>query len=225
MVVGKSPVGEPGEGRGAQYPADGAQARRAPRRASHRRPDRAAGGLGRGALCGRGPQRDARGGRPGRARSRGGPRARSAGGERRDSDHGDRIGRASGMAEARGSAAPDAVRIAAARLRYERLPLIALAMAALLASLWAGLLRLGWNLPVLQPALYTGHGPLMVCGFLGTLIGLERAVALERGWCYAAPVLSAAGGLALIAGVADPIGPALVTLGSAGLVGDFAVIV
>jgi hypothetical protein len=129
------------------------------------------------------------------------------------------------MAEARGSAAPDAVRIAAARLRYERLPLIALAMAALLASLWAGLLRLGWNLPVLQPALYAGHGPLMVCGFLGTLIGLERAVALERGWCYAAPVLSAAGGLALIAGVADPIGPALVTLGSVGLVGDFALIV
>jgi hypothetical protein len=32
------------------------------------------------------------------------------------------------------------------------------------------------------------HGPLMVTGFLGTLIGLERAVALQRWWAYGIPV-------------------------------------
>jgi hypothetical protein len=54
----------------------------------------------------------------------------------------------------------------------------------------------------------------MVCGFLGTLIGVERAVALGRGWPYAAPLLSALGALALIIGW-----PAagLMTLASLGL--------
>ena len=32
------------------------------------------------------------------------------------------------------------------------------------------------------------HGPLMVCGFLGAVIGLERAAALGRLWAYAAPL-------------------------------------
>ena len=65
-----------------------------------------------------------------------------------------------------------------APLKYERLPLLALSILALLAGLWAGLLRLGWSLPPIQPGLYVAHGPLMVCGFLGTLISIERAVAL-----------------------------------------------
>jgi hypothetical protein len=37
------------------------------------------------------------------------------------------------------------------------------------------------------------HGALMVGGFLGTLIGLERAVALRHYWAYLAPVSSAFG--------------------------------
>lgn len=40
------------------------------------------------------------------------------------------------------------------------------------------------------------HGIVMVLGFLGTLIALERAVALGRRWGYLAPVLS---GLAVVA--------------------------
>ena len=76
-------------------------------------------------------------------------------------------------------------------LNYQRLPLLALSILALLAALWAGLVRLGWSLPVGPPGvLYVAHGPLMVCGFLGTLISLERAVALGEGWSYAAPTLS-----------------------------------
>jgi hypothetical protein len=44
------------------------------------------------------------------------------------------------------------------------------------------------------------HGALMVCGFLGTLIALERAVALGRAWGYLAPIGGAIGALALLAG-------------------------
>jgi len=72
------------------------------------------------------------------------------------------------------------------------------AIAALVAGLDAGLARLGWALPF--PDLAMVHGPLMVCGFFGTVIAIERAVALNRVWAYAAPALSAAGGLLLIAG-------------------------
>ncbi len=65
-----------------------------------------------------------------------------------------------------------ALQPAHAPLKYKRLPLLALSILALLAGLWAGLLRLGWSLPPIQPGLYVAHGPLMVCGFLGTLISL-----------------------------------------------------
>lgn len=64
--------------------------------------------------------------------------------------------------------------------RWTRLPLMALALLALLLGLWAVLLRLGWRLPPLTPQLILLHGPLMVAGFLGTLISLERAVALSQ---------------------------------------------
>lgn len=103
-------------------------------------------------------------------------------------------------------------------LRY---PLMALAMVALLAGMWAGLLRLGWPLSPARPALLFAHGPLMVSGFLGTLIGLERAVALGRRWAYAAPMLTAAGGLALILDVPGGFAPVAITLGSAVLLAAF----
>ncbi len=64
----------------------------------------------------------------------------------------------------------------------------------------------------------------MVCGFLGTLISLERAVALGRGWSYAAPASSGVGAFALIVGVPDPIGAFLITLGSLALIANFVAI-
>jgi len=103
-----------------------------------------------------------------------------------------------------------------------RLLLAALGVLALLAGLWAGLTRIGWALPPLQTALPLAHGPLMVSGFLGTLIGLERAVALGRSAAYAVPLMSGLGGLALLAGVPAPAAPLLMALGGAGLVTIFA---
>src|SRR5687768_9125295 len=37
-------------------------------------------------------------------------------------------------------------------------------IALLLSSLWAGLLRLGWDLPTPRATLAALHGPLIVCG-------------------------------------------------------------
>jgi hypothetical protein len=82
-----------------------------------------------------------------------------------------------------------------------RVPLLVAAILALLAAIWAGWLRIGWQWPAWQPGLIAEHGPLMISGFFGTLISLERAVALRRRWPYTGPVLSGLGGLALLAGV------------------------
>lgn len=81
-----------------------------------------------------------------------------------------------------------------------RLPFLAMAVLALLGALAGGLARLGWPAPT-TPALVAFHGPLMVTGFLGTVIGLERAVALGRLWAYGAPLGSGLGALALLVGL------------------------
>jgi hypothetical protein len=106
-------------------------------------------------------------------------------------------------------------------LSKTRFPLMLLGMFALLTALWGGLARLGWTLPLLYPTLPAAHGPLMVCGFLGTLIGVERAVALGTHWPYAAPLLTVVGALALLAGLPAPL---FMALGSIGLMAVFAVI-
>ena len=107
-------------------------------------------------------------------------------------------------------------------LSKARFPLVVLGLLALLTALWGGLVRLGWALPLLHPRLPAVHGPLMVCGFLGTLLGVERAIALGAVWPYAAPLCTAVGALALLAGLPAP---PLMTLGSLGLMAIFAVIV
>ncbi len=103
-----------------------------------------------------------------------------------------------------------------------RYPLLAAAMIALLAGQWSGLQRIGWVLPVLQPSLAGAHGPVMICGFLGTLISLERAVALDRWWGYLAPALSGIGGLSVIASFYPVVGAGLIAGGSLILVVIFA---
>ncbi len=105
-----------------------------------------------------------------------------------------------------------------------RLPLMALAGVSLLAALWGGLGRLGWPLPRLGAAAVLEHGPLMVVGFLGTLISLERAVALRRRWAYAAPLLAGLGALALLLGLPVHVGHALMAAGSAMLFWVFAML-
>ncbi|WP_201023171.1 hypothetical protein [Serinicoccus chungangensis] len=69
---------------------------------------------------------------------------------------------------------------------------------ALLSGLDAALTLAGLPAPVGSARLGVLHGPLMVLGFLGTVIALERAVALRAGWSLLAPALLGAGALALV---------------------------
>ncbi|WP_207205344.1 hypothetical protein [Microbacterium protaetiae] len=73
---------------------------------------------------------------------------------------------------------------------------------SLLAGLDAALLLLGVPAPVSTSRLPDTHGMLMVLGFVGTLIALERATALARWYGFIAPALLGLGGIALLA---DPI--------------------
>ncbi len=97
---------------------------------------------------------------------------------------------------------------------------------ALVAGAWAGLARLDVVVPTPPGDLITAHGPLMVSGFLGTLIGVERAVALGRPWGYAAPLLSGGSAVVLVLGGGAVLGPDVLrwgtALGSAVLVAVFA---
>jgi hypothetical protein len=86
-----------------------------------------------------------------------------------------------------------------------RLGVVALAGASLLAGLFGALVLLGVTGPTPAARLAGSHGLLMTFGFLGTLIALERAVALGRAWGYVAPLASGLAGVLLVAG-----GPAIV---------------
>ena len=70
----------------------------------------------------------------------------------------------------------------------------------MLAGLNAALVAVGVWAPAPADHLPSVHGMVMVLGFMGTLIALERAQALRQTWAYLAPALLACGGLALVAG-------------------------
>jgi hypothetical protein len=59
---------------------------------------------------------------------------------------------------------------------HRRIPILIPGAIALIAGLRIGLVRMEWPLIFGVPVVLADHGPLMVSGFLGTLIGLERAV-------------------------------------------------
>ncbi|MGF2948898.1 hypothetical protein [Microbacterium alcoholitolerans] len=90
---------------------------------------------------------------------------------------------------------------------------------ALLAGLDAGLLLLGLPAPLSTDRLPDVHGMLLVLGFVGTLVSLERATALARPAGFITPALLGLGGVLL---VADPvpliIGKAVLAAGAAAFV-------
>jgi hypothetical protein len=109
------------------------------------------------------------------------------------------------------------------RLHLHRAPLLATGVLVLIAATCGGLARLGVALPHdPKVTLVAFHGPLMVAGFLGTVIGLERAVALGRLWAYGGPLATAVGAIGVIAGLDG--GPLALTVGSGWLVAVYAAI-
>jgi hypothetical protein len=80
------------------------------------------------------------------------------------------------------------------------LPLLA-GIVALASASAGGLARLGLIDVELLAAPTRLHAALMISGFLGTVISLERAVALRCRWAFAAPLASAAGVVLALAGL------------------------
>ena len=89
-----------------------------------------------------------------------------------------------------------------------RLAAFAVVPVALVTGIAGGLGRLGWDVPG-GASLAALHGPLMISGLFGTVVSLERAVALGKGWAYLAPILSAVGTIVLLAGASAPVGATL----------------
>jgi len=92
---------------------------------------------------------------------------------------------------------------------------------ALLAGLNAGLLLLGLPAPVTTDRMPDTHGMVMVLGFVGTVVALERAVALRRRVGFTAPALLGAGGLLLISSAPLRLGQVALTAGAAALIGIY----
>ena len=88
----------------------------------------------------------------------------------------------------------------------------------LLLGLYTGLIRLGMSSPQAFNLGPLTHGPLMINGFLATLIALERGAALEKMWTYIAPFSFAVSTLLLMFGAAQS-GGYFLLLGSVTLVG------
>lgn len=87
------------------------------------------------------------------------------------------------------------------------------AAALMVLGLVAGLILMGIGLPLLSARLPELHSALMVFGFVGTLISLERAVALRAAWAYSAPVLLALGTVLALTPVPVVAGQATIAVG------------
>jgi hypothetical protein len=90
-----------------------------------------------------------------------------------------------------------------ASLVIARVGFMLVVAALLIAGIVGGLLRAGVPVPAAgawpgQAVL--GHAFLMICGFLGTVIGIERAVAAKARAAFAAPIASALAGVAALNG-------------------------
>ena len=86
---------------------------------------------------------------------------------------------------------------------------------SLVIGILAGLFRMGWSIPIGDVA--GEHGALMTGSFLGTLIVLERIVALKKKWLYVIPVISGMSLVFFILGE-QAIAMSLLTIGSLGLI-------
>ena len=102
----------------------------------------------------------------------------------------------------------------------------------LIAALYGGLERLGWRLPPVEAGTNSVHGALMIPGFFGAVIGVERAVALTTGarsrrarLAFAGPALCALGALLLVLDPGGAAGRLALTGGSFALVCVYAVVI
>lgn len=101
---------------------------------------------------------------------------------------------------------------------WHRFLFLAFAGVSVITGLLAALALLGYLGGTRAAGLATDHGPLMIFGFVGGAIGLERTVAVRTWWSWLGPVCSAAGVSTLLAGLPVAV-PALLFTGSFLLLG------
>lgn len=102
-----------------------------------------------------------------------------------------------------------------------RLPLLATGALSLAGGLYAALVLLGEPLPDTPAGVGTVHGPVMVFGFVGTLVALERAVALGARWALLAPACSGLGAIVLLTGGPTLAGKLLLVAAGVALLGVY----
>lgn len=95
-----------------------------------------------------------------------------------------------------------------------RIPCLVGGFICLALGVVGGLARLGWSFPATGGNLAALHAPLMISGFLGTVISLERAVALGGRWAYLAPLFAAVGSFLLLTESGRSYGALLIVLAS-----------
>ncbi|MBM6545970.1 hypothetical protein JNO54_07420 [Janibacter sp. YIM B02568] len=92
----------------------------------------------------------------------------------------------------------------------------------LAAGLVGAVLLTGVTPPSAAAHLPDRHGIIMTLGFLGTVIALERSVALRQPWAHAAPGLLGAGGIVLVADGPRAAGAVLLAAGLTALLAVYA---
>ncbi len=95
-----------------------------------------------------------------------------------------------------------------------RLPFMILAIINLFVGMLAGLIRIGWTFSVGSVAIH--HGAVMVGGFLGTLILLEKVIPLKKNILFVFPVMNALGLLIILPGFYQ-LGLSFLVTGATGL--------
>ncbi|WP_308467165.1 hypothetical protein [Rathayibacter soli] len=88
---------------------------------------------------------------------------------------------------------------------------------ALLAGLDAALLLLGLPAPLTFARLPIVHGPLLVFGFIGTVIALERAVAIRKWWAFGSPAAFGLAGFLMLSPLPLAVGAGMLAVGSIAL--------
>lgn len=81
--------------------------------------------------------------------------------------------------------------------------MMALVAVSLISGVVGGLLRAGLQMPAVAALDWATqaaglHSALMIGGFLGTVIGIERAVALRAAWAFSVPLAAALGAVCLL---------------------------
>jgi hypothetical protein len=95
-----------------------------------------------------------------------------------------------------------------------RLLFMLFGIANLFIGMSAGLIRMGWNIQVTSFAIH--HGAIMVGGFLGTLILLEKVIPLKRNILLVFPLINALSLLVVVPGL-YLLGQAFLLIGALGL--------